>query len=284
MQRTKAGAASLEIDSPVSRTLEKSRIEAWTPSVAGVAEVFHAQITDYAYPAHCHDTWTVLIVDRGAIRYDLDSRKCGAVGDAIAILPPGVIHNGQAAPGAQWFKKRVLYMDESFIPIDLVGAAVDSTNIFDTELRTELVSIHDSLVFGEDPLDAEVRLTLVRDRLIQHLSPIGTATEIADSNVAHQLRRLLDEHLIGAVSLDEAAMTLDRSKSHLVRSFTGTFGVSPHAYVIGQRVEAARPMLLRGESLANVATKVGFYDQAHFTRHFKRHTSITPGRYASSHG
>jgi transcriptional regulator GlxA family with amidase domain len=32
-----------------------------------------------------------------------------------------------------------------------------------------------------------------------------------------------------------------------------------------------------------VATAVGFYDQAHFTRHFKRHTATTPAGYARSH-
>jgi AraC-like DNA-binding protein len=34
---------------------------------------------------------------------------------------------------------------------------------------------------------------------------------------------------------------------------------------------------------AEVATAVGFYDQAHFARHFKKHTSATPASYARSH-
>jgi AraC-like DNA-binding protein len=40
-------------------------------------------------------------------------------------------------------------------------------------------------------------------------------------------------------------------------------------------------LLLQGARPAEVATAVGFYDQAHFTRHFKKHTSTTPAR---SHG
>jgi AraC-like DNA-binding protein len=59
--------------------------------------------------------------------------------------------------------------------------------------------------------------------------------------------------------------------------------VSPHAYVIGRRIEAARRRLLRGDRPADVAVAVGFHDQAHLTRHFKRHTSVTPARYADSH-
>ena len=41
--------------------------------------------------------------------------------------------------------------------------------------------------------------------------------------------------------------------------------------------------LLEGAEPAEVAIAVGFYDQAHFTRHFKKHTATTPARYARSH-
>jgi AraC-like DNA-binding protein len=41
--------------------------------------------------------------------------------------------------------------------------------------------------------------------------------------------------------------------------------------------------MLRGGAPADVAAAVGFHDQAHFTRHFKRHTATTPASYARSH-
>ena len=33
------------------------------------------------------------------------------------------------------------------------------------------------------------------------------------------------------------------------------------------------------QALAEVAIGAGFHDQAHFTRHFKRHLGVTPGKY-----
>jgi transcriptional regulator GlxA family with amidase domain len=45
-------------------------------------------------------------------------------------------------------------------------------------------------------------------------------------------------------------------------------------------VDAARPLLLSGMPPAEVAVAVGFHDQAHLTRHFKRHTATTPARFA----
>ena len=94
---------------------------------------------------------------------------------------------------------------------------------------------------------------------------------------------MLDDPGAENVTLDEAASRLGRSKAHLIRSFTAQFGIAPHAYLIGRRVEAARKLLLDGRPPADVAAMVGFYDQSHFSRHFKRHTSMPPGVYATSH-
>jgi AraC-like DNA-binding protein len=267
----------------------RCRVEAWAPAVPGITEVFHARIVDWAYPRHCHDTWAVLIVDDGAIRYDLDTRRCGAAGQAVTILPPGVVHDGRPAPGAWGFQKREIYLDPGFLPAGLVGAAVDHTTIHDPALRAAiaglhdcLAGLHDCLADGAESLDGQTRLALISERIGVHLGAPCPAAR-PEARIAHQLRDLLDEHIAGQVSLSAAAGLLDRSVPHLVRSFTRQFGVSPHAYVIGRRIDEARRQLLRGVAPAEVATAVGFYDQAHFTRHFRRHTSVTPARFARSH-
>src|SRR4051794_11411239 len=74
------------------------------------------RIVDYALPRHCQDTWTVLIVDAGAISYDLDTRHCGASGRTVAVLPPGVIHDGRPADGSPGFRKRNLYLERTSCP------------------------------------------------------------------------------------------------------------------------------------------------------------------------
>jgi AraC-like DNA-binding protein len=67
-----------------------------------------------------------------------------------------------------------------------------------------------------------------------------------------------------------------------VRCFTRRFGIAPHRYLVARCIEAARGRLLDGEPVAQVAAGVGFHDQAHLTRHFKRHVGTIPARYAAS--
>jgi AraC-like DNA-binding protein len=257
-------------------------IEAWVPPVPAITEVFHAHIVDWAYPPHCHDTWAVLIVDDGAISYDLDTRPRGADRHTVTILPPGVVHDGRPAPGTAGFRKRELYLRANFLPAALTGAAVDRSNIADIRLWTALAGLHDRLARGAEPLAAEERLAMVGERIAAHLAAAARPVPAPERPIARQLRLLLDEHIVAPITLEAAAVELDRSVPHLVRSFTRQFGVSPHAYVIGRRIDAARRDLLRGAPPADVAAAVGFCDQAHFTRHFKRHTSMTPARFACS--
>jgi AraC-like DNA-binding protein len=95
-------------------------------------------------------------------------------------------------------------------------------------------------------------------------------------------RSYLHERFNEAVSLDELSAIAGLSPYHLVRSFTRRFGLPPHAYQIHVRVERARAPLAAGVPLAEVASSVGFADQSHFTRHFRRIMNTTPANYASA--
>ncbi len=118
-----------------------------------MAEVFHAHIVDWAYPAHSHDTWTVLIVDHGAIDYSLDTKPCAAVEETVAILPPGVVHDGQPASRAyDGFWKRNLYLDTELLPADLIGPAVDVATLADPILRRAISDLHHVLRPGGEVL------------------------------------------------------------------------------------------------------------------------------------
>lgn len=263
----------------------RCHVRAWAPRVPGVREVFHARMVDYGYPPHCHDTWAILIVDDGAISYDLDRRHCGAAGQTVTLLPPGVVHDGRPAPGAAGFRKREVYLDRDVVPASLAGAGVDHTNLHDPPLRAALSRLHDCLASDQESLEAEARLALIGERITAHLMRARFPAPAArpEPGIAGQLRQLLDAHITGKVTLARAAALLDRSVPHLVRSFTREFGLSPHAYVIGRRIDLARRLLLAGAPPADVAAAAGFCDQAHLTRYFKRHTSATPAAYARSH-
>jgi AraC-like DNA-binding protein len=251
-------------------------VRAWVPGVPGVAEVFHARFTDHAYPPHAHETWTLLVVDDGMIRYDLHRHEHGAVRPSVTLLPPNVSHTGRAATH-HGFRKRVLYLDTTVLDESLTGAAVAAPSLDDSLLRARVDQLHRSLDDPGAALESESRLALIGERIRQRLGAPGDPR--APERIAGDLRDLLDAHLTRGVTLADASAALHAHPSHLVRTFTRAFGLPPHRYLTGRRVEAARRRLLDGEPIADVAAAVGFHDQAHLHRHFVRLVGTTPAAF-----
>jgi AraC-like DNA-binding protein len=139
--------------------------------------------------------------------------------------------------------------------------------------------LHRALGSSGDAFEAQSIFVLVAARLGRHLGDRGSDDPEPGSPVVEDLRELLDARIFEGITLAEAGRILDVSPAHLVRSFTRRFGISPHRYLVGRRIDIARGRLLDGQPLAQVAADVGFHDQAHFTKHFKRHVGTTPGGY-----
>ncbi|WP_030303169.1 AraC family transcriptional regulator [Streptomyces katrae] len=262
--------------------LDHPQVRAWRPALAGIEEVYHARITDHVYPMHTHDSWTLLIVDDGMVRYDLDRHEHGALDQMVTLLPPHVPHNGRSVTPTG-FQKRVVYLDSSQLGDRLIGLAVDSPVMDDLLLRRRISQLHQALEHPGDELEAESRLALVSERLRDHLERhFEDRTPTRDAGIAHRLRDLLDEKFVEGVSLQDASAALHVHPAHLVRVFSREFGMGPHQYLTGRRVDLARKLLLAGMAPRLVAASAGFYDQSHFNRHFKRVLGTSPGRYARS--
>lgn len=95
------------------------------------------------------------------------------------------------------------------------------------------------------------------------------------------LRCVLDyirTHLAEDLTLEQIAQEAHLSPYHFMRLFKQSMGQSVYQYVLDQRLEAAKRLLVAGKlSICEVALQTGFHDQSHFHRHFKRRYRVTPG-------
>jgi AraC-like DNA-binding protein len=256
-----------------------AEMTAWRPHVKGIEEVFHARFVDHAYPPHTHDAWTLLIVDTGTIRYGLDRHEHGSTASDVTLLPPHVPHDGRTVT-ATGFRKRVIYIEPDMLTG--IGAAVDNPTLRDPLLRDRVNRLHAALSRrSAEDFEAESRLAFIVERIQAQLRRASVAPRrTRDQRLARELRDLVDAHIDTGLTLDQARAILHADPAHLVRTFTREFGMPPHKYLTGRRIERARRLLLDGMRPADVAVSVGFHDQSHLNRHFKRMLATTPARYA----
>ncbi|OLC31456.1 MAG: hypothetical protein AUH28_14190 [Acidobacteria bacterium 13_1_40CM_56_16] len=93
-----------------------------------------------------------------------------------------------------------------------------------------------------------------------------------------RVRDYIDSHLIANITIETLATTVGLSVYHFARAFKQSIGMPPHEFILRRRVQRADQMLHRTElPLSEIAAAVGFSDQSHFARHFRRQTGMTPG-------
>lgn len=253
------------------------RVRAWHPDVPFLREVYHASF-DHAYPLHTHDDWAVMLVDRGAVTYELDRVAHRAAPGALTLLPPGIPHDGRSAVAGTGYRKQVLYLRRDWLPGDTADRVARRPTLGRGPAEAAARRVHAALRFPGDEMAAEHALLAVHDAILAHT---GTAVAaVSDVPLARRLRSLLDDRFTETFTIASAAAQVGAHPSHLAREFSRAYGMAPHRYLIARRVDAARRLLGDGCRPADVAARTGFHDQAHLTRHFRRVWGVTPGMFA----
>jgi AraC-like DNA-binding protein len=87
----------------------------------------------------------------------------------------------------------------------------------------------------------------------------------------------IEEHIGEKISLDALSSMVGLSPNHFARAFQQTVGMPPHRYLLRRRVEHVEQMLRETRlPLSEIAQAVGFSDQSHLARHFRRLTGMPP--------
>jgi transcriptional regulator GlxA family with amidase domain len=99
-----------------------------------------------------------------------------------------------------------------------------------------------------------------------------------------RVREYIDSHLNETIDLEKLATTAGLSLHHFARAFKRSTGVPPHGYVLSQRLNRARDLLVRTDKpLAEIALAAGFSDQSHLARQFRQNFGVPPAIFRRSH-
>jgi AraC-like DNA-binding protein len=102
------------------------------------------------------------------------------------------------------------------------------------------------------------------------------------SDFTGKLLSYLERHYPHKVSIREMSAHIGCTPFQLIRLSRKTFGVTPHALLLQVRIRHAVALIEGGGAIASAAVDVGFCDQSHFTKHFKRVQGTPPGRFRAA--
>jgi AraC family transcriptional regulator len=257
--------------------------------------IYSAEQDRSVWNRHTHETTQITIASNPAnVRAEwqgaagrFGSREMN--GDMAWIVPPGVEHS------IHWNRRAALlhlYLDDQFFKSTLEDAPDSASSKLSPSLLVRdpfLVQIgkelYRELQFGSiNELFTKSVATLTAVHLIRSYSSKPNALPVFRGGLGpareRKVRQYIQEHLDQPLSLDELAKIAVISPNYFISLFHQSTGMTPHKYVLHQRVEHAKELLaITKLSLIEIAHKCGFPDQSQFTTTFRRHVGITPGQY-----
>jgi AraC family transcriptional regulator len=207
-------------------------------------------------------------------------------GPAVCLIPPGLIHEPKWECEAELI---VLYLDlVLFRPINggvgLLNSLGEPTVftaddlivwLFFSSLR-HLLRLHTAL--EKSYLDALG--TVAAGHLFRGMHATLGANASTTTLSRQKLRSITDyiqANLARSVQVQDLANKAGMSRMHFADVFKNTTGFSPYEYITRCRILRAQDLLASGElRIREVAEAVGFCDQSHLTRHFKKLLGHSP--------
>jgi AraC-like DNA-binding protein len=263
------------------------RVRIWRPPDQDRVLLMAGQTTRYA------------VQPRGEYVFGLVARKpmLARRGRQRRLVVPGELvawdpsdgHAGSAVDAQPW-SARLIVVEVADLA-DLVsdqecdfpsGVLFPEPVVRDPLLARAFLQMHRALDATATRLERDERLATWLRAVVDRYSTaslVRSAVTPRDDRALRAACDYLTDRSERNVGLDELAAAAGIGKFRLVRVFRARTGLPPHAFLLAQRIRAARRLLEAGWSIAATAAATGFADQSHLHRHFRRSLGLTPGAY-----
>ena len=267
-----------------------SRSSNWT---AFTVEFYRARNIDVVTQCSYH---TISVVT--GERCELYQRRNGK--ELQAMMRAGDVIITPAGPPKQWRHENVVEfiavrMPPSFLQRiidDERGATKRHTDLLDNFqtrdahieqlvkrlLGESMTKAYASRTYAE-ALATEIGVHLLRNYCVTSRSVVDHPQGLP----IYKLRRateFIEDNLREDLTLDRISEALTMSPGHFAHAFKQTTGLAPHHYVVERRIDRAKGLLRKSElPIAEIAHRVGFRNQSHFSFAFRRATGVTPRQF-----
>ncbi len=252
-------------------------------------ETIRAHFQGHAYDPHWHDSYLIGVTEQGVQQFSCRQQRHISTPGQVFMLEPGEIHDG-TAPSAEGFTYSMLYLDPHWLERELRALFEQApasclpgfarTLLGDRRLAQATLLAFQALHSNELRIVRQTALDGLLAQMTTHLH--WRQPQLLDPRlplVAQRARDYLHAHVHDDIGLDDLARISGVDRFRLTRAFKAAFGMAPHAYLIQLRLAKARHLLARGETPVQVASALGFADQSHLGRWFRRAYQLTPAHY-----
>ncbi len=230
-----------------------------------------------------HETYTVCTLLSAPSDWTYRNKPLHTRDGELMMMEPGEVHitrkllAGDSTFRVALFSSEVVHRAAAELgrPAPHVAGHCANPSVFDA-----FTQLHLAVERSETPLEQDARVAVCLERFITRCCERPVESRVGRERAAvRKAKAFLREHYTETTRLHELAREAGLSRFHFLRSFSSEVGIPPHAYVLQLRIARARELLRTGMPAVEVAVSLGFADQSHFARHFRRICGVSPGSY-----
>jgi AraC-like DNA-binding protein len=122
---------------------------------------------------------------------------------------------------------------------------------------------------------------IIEELAINHSSSICNFKKTGSKQSSVKLlREYIEDNYKDNISINQLSEISGLSSYYLIRLFSSEYGFAPHCYQNNIRIKKVKQLLINREmTMSDIALEVGFADQSHMIKHFKKSVGITPSKY-----
>lgn len=231
----------------------------------GDIEIFEGEISSHEYPWHFHDCYTFIIVTKGSIIYEFQDKKINVDASEVLLLEPFLAHRNLIS-------QHTIYK-ALFIPIDYFKFGSNTIVTRKLNHSNEVSFIVDLLAKIEQNHNPKE----IMDFLVTNCNLLSQSENInsdfSDTNYGLLPKIHHDQ------TINELAKNAHLSKFHFQRKFKKNYGLTIGQLKQQEKTIEAKTLIENGKLSTDVAYQLGFFDQSHFIKYFKKMWATTPKKF-----
>jgi len=226
-------------------------------------EIFEGKISKHQFPWHFHDSYTFIVVEKGSVFYELKDQSIQICETEMLILEPFKVHRNAISETTIY--KAFFIPQEYFLRND--GKIILTQKVINPEEVFHLNNLLNNINHKNSKEEIEELVSEIVESLClpiaEQISELKTSM-----NILHELKHDL--------TIDELAKEANLSKFHFQRKFKKECGLTIGQLKQQEKTIKAKGLLENGKQSTDVAYELGFFDQSHFIKYFKKMWAITP--------
>lgn len=242
----------------------------------------NVKLSNSNFTKHYHDTYTIGLTYKGVLKAINAHESYDSYEYSVRINNPGEVHYGKSEEWSHanfyptveilsnmyeqiFFEKKIPYFKRHITT--------------DPDLFLKLHKFFASYFKFEDEIIVETFLIDALSSLILN-NTIYTKkyNEIYEGQkIIKDTYEFINDSIETNFTLETLALNVNLSKYHFLRLFKKEFGLTPHAFIVNERLNRANSLIKnKNISISEASLQVGFNDQSHFSRNFKKYFGYTP--------